>query len=93
MNDTLVQDSFKDDKRIVTEVAFGVDPTLLGRKLATPFQRGAAMAIDAFLVLLLTKVSGVFWALILVLRLSERGAVGKSKLGALHERRCVFSAF
>ena len=64
MNDTLVQDSFKDDKRIVTEVAFGVDPTLLGRKLATPFQRGAAMAIDAFLVLLLTKVSGVFWALI-----------------------------
>lgn len=64
MDNTLGQSSFKDDKRIVTEVAFGVDPKLLGRKLATPFQRGAAMAVDALLVMLLTKVSGVFWALI-----------------------------
>ena len=53
----------KDDKRIITDMAFGVDAKLLGRKLATPWQRGIAMLVDATAVLLLTEVSGVFWGL------------------------------
>jgi hypothetical protein len=53
----------KDDKRIVTDIAFGVSESLLGKKLATPIQRGTAMLVDAFLVLMLTNVSGAFWGL------------------------------
>ena len=73
MDSTSVQEDFKDDKRIVTEVAFGVNPTLLGRKLATPFQRGMAMTIDAILVLLLTDLSGFFWALLVGVALFRAG--------------------
>jgi len=60
---TEATDVLQDDKRIITDVAFGVNPVLLGKKLATPVQRGMAMMVDAFFVLLLTDVSGVFWGL------------------------------
>lgn len=52
----------KDDKRIVTDMAFGVSEKLLGIKLATPWQRAVAILIDSILVLMLTDLSGVFWA-------------------------------
>lgn len=57
-------ENVSDDKNIITDIAFGVDDALLGKKLARPWQRGIAIAIDAFLVLLLTDVGGVFWGFV-----------------------------
>lgn len=53
----------RDDKNVVTTVAFKVDDRLLGTHLAKPYQRGIAMLVDAFFVLLLTDASPMFWAL------------------------------
>lgn len=61
---TEATETIRDDKNTVTDIAFGVDKTLIGKTIATPFQRGVAMLVDAFFVLLLTDVSGVFWGML-----------------------------
>ncbi len=64
MSSTENEMDFIDDKNIITDVAFGVDDKLLSKPLASPTQRGVAMMIDAFLVMMLTYVGGVFWGLL-----------------------------
>jgi len=68
-----------DDKNIITDIAFGVDDALLGKPLAKPLQRGIAMAIDAFFVLMLTHVSAVFWAFTAGLSIFKFGKKSEQK--------------
>ncbi len=51
-------------KDIVTPYAFGVADELLGKRLATPFQRGIAQVIDLVLVAILSSLNALFLALI-----------------------------
>lgn len=51
-------------KDIVTPYAFGVAESLLGKRLATPFQRGVAQCIDLFFVAILSSLDALFLAII-----------------------------
>lgn len=54
--------SRKETRQIVTPYAFFVADSLLGTRLAGPYKRGMALAIDLFFVALLTKVSSLVLA-------------------------------
>tara|TARA_Y100000296_G_C5153820_1_gene247885 strand:+ start:667 stop:1479 length:813 start_codon:yes stop_codon:yes gene_type:complete len=49
---------------VVTPYAFGVADSLLGKRLATPFQRGVAQCIDLLLVAILSSLNALFLAII-----------------------------
>ena len=51
-------------KDIVTPYAFGVANSLLGKRLATPFQRGLAQCIDLLFVAILSSLDALFLAII-----------------------------
>ncbi|PQJ53930.1 RDD family protein [Psychrosphaera saromensis] len=68
-----------DDKNVITDIAFGVDDALLGKSLAKPLQRGIAMVIDAFFVLMLTHVSAIFWAFTAGLSIFKFGKKSEQK--------------
>ena len=51
-------------KDIVTPYAFGVADELLGKRLATPFQRGTAQCIDLLCVALLSSLNALFLCII-----------------------------
>lgn len=69
----------RDDKNVITDIAFGVDKSLLGKPIATPTQRGIAILVDAFLVLLLTDVSPLFWAFFAGIAFFKAGKKQKNK--------------
>ena len=75
----------QDPREIITPDAFSVAPELLGKPLATPWRRGAAMAIDLVAISLLTRTGGFFLGLaasFFFLRLAYRskgGRFGKRK--------------
>ena len=52
-----------DPRTIVTPYAFSVHPDLLGRPLATPWQRLGAIAIDGVVIFGLTRIGGLTLAL------------------------------
>lgn len=52
-----------DPRQIITQDAFRVSPELLGRPLATPKRRAAAMAIDGILLAILSSTASVFLGL------------------------------
>lgn len=49
--------SREETREIITPYAFKIEKSLLGRRLATPYQRAVAMAIDGFFVVVLAKLS------------------------------------
>ena len=51
-------------KDIVTPYAFGVANSLLGKRLATPFQRGLAQCVDLLFVAILSSLDALFLAII-----------------------------
>ena len=51
-------------KDVVTPYAFGVAESLLGKRLATPFQRGLAQCIDLLFVAILSSLDALFLAII-----------------------------
>ena len=55
-------DRRQDPRTIVTPYAFSVHPDLLGRPLATPWQRLGAISIDLVVVFGLTRIGGVWLA-------------------------------
>jgi len=77
-------DRRRDPRSIVTPYAFAVHPDLLGRPLATPWQRLAAILIDGVVILILTLVGGgwlavastilLFW---IAFRKPSRDVLGK----------------
>lgn len=77
-------DRRQDPRTIVTPYAFSVHPDLLGRPLATPWQRLGAIAVDGVVILGLTQIGGLtlaiastlllFW---LAFRKPGRDAIGK----------------
>ncbi len=63
----------------ITPASFAVAPELLGRPLASPGQRAAAMAIDLILLAVLVKGSGLFFgiaAAFALWRASARAGIG-----------------
>ncbi len=77
-------DRRRDPRTIVTPYAFAVHPDLLGRPLATPWQRLAAIAIDGIVIFGLSRIGGLtlavattlllFW---LAIRKPSRDTLGK----------------
>ncbi len=70
----------QDPREIITPDAFSVAPELLGKPLATPWRRGAAMAIDLVAISLLTRTGGFFLGLaasFFFLRLAYRSKGGR----------------
>jgi hypothetical protein len=67
----------QDPRDIITPDAFVVASELLGTPLASPSRRGAAMAVDGLLIVLLANAPGVllaFTAALVLLRASARSA-------------------
>lgn len=77
--ETETETEIADDKNTITDVAFGVNDALLGQSLATPLQRAIAITIDAFLVLMLTHVSGVVSSIVAGLSVFKFGKKGEQK--------------
>lgn len=68
-----------DPRHIVTPDAFTVAPELLGRPLASPWRRAAAMAVDGLLIAFLSNAAGVllaFAAGLVLFRISVRPSEG-----------------
>ena len=77
-------DRRQDPRSIVTPYAFSVHPDLLGRPLATPWQRLGAILVDLLVIALLTRIGfitlAVGFALLLVslvVRKPSRDVMGK----------------
>lgn len=77
--DTTPKTVLSDDKNIITDIAFGVDDALLGKRLASPLKRGLAMVVDSFIVLMLTHVGAVFWGLVAGLSIFKFGKKSEQK--------------
>ena len=56
-------DRRQDPRTIVTPYAFSVHPDLLGRPLATPWQRLGALAIDGVVIIGLGRLGGITLAI------------------------------
>ncbi|WP_394220445.1 RDD family protein [Alteromonas gracilis] len=63
-NNTADKADTVETKDIVTPYAFGVAESLLGKRLATPFQRGLAQCIDLLFVAILSSLDALFLAII-----------------------------
>jgi uncharacterized RDD family membrane protein YckC len=65
-------------RKVITEDALSVHPSLLGLPLASPWRRAGAMAVDGLLVALLTQATGVLFgfaaAMVLFRASSKKGA-------------------
>lgn len=64
----------QDPRNIITEDAFQLDPALLGKPLARPWRRAAAMAIDGVIVAVLANAPGVLFAVAAALVLIRASA-------------------
>jgi len=92
----------RDPRDIVTLDAFAVAPELLGRRLASPWRRGAALLVDLGLVFLLTRLNALVFGVVaglLFFFLVMRGArghwlrrVGRGILSAAGALALFFSA-
>lgn len=72
-------DPIYDPRDFVTEHAFRVAPDLLGRPLATPWRRLAAIAVDGIAIAFLANAPGLIFAVavaFLLLRIAIRPAAG-----------------
>ncbi|WP_334018249.1 RDD family protein [Alteromonas sp. S015] len=63
-NNSADKENAVETKDIVTPYAFGVAESLLGKRLATPFQRGFAQCIDLLFVAILSSLDTLFLAII-----------------------------
>lgn len=72
-----------DPRDLITQDAFVVAPELLGRPLARPWRRGMAFGIDSILILILSNMAGILFALaaaLVLFRASAKRGVSASPL-------------
>ena len=65
--------SVEENRAIVTPYAFGVADELLGKKLATPFQRALAQVVDIVVIALLSYTNGVLLGFLIALTFFRAG--------------------